>query len=170
LRPRDTIAELFDESRDAKMAALVRPVGGIPRVWLVAGSGRMDRDNAQEPWTTGESRCVLRDALREVADGFDPALIECPPNIPLRVRSAMVAADGIVAPLQAEDSGAREVATTEDSIDHDRAEAGPCLTILGFLPTMFHASGRLLARACPGAARPRMAGLIGPAPRSPGRG
>jgi chromosome partitioning protein len=80
----------------------------------------------------------LRDALREVADGFDPALIECPPNIYLRVWSAMVAADGIVVPLQAEDYGAREVATIEDSIDHDQAEANPYLTILGFLPTMFH--------------------------------
>jgi hypothetical protein len=45
LRPRDTIASFFDESSDAKMAALVRPVGGIPLVWLAAGSGRMDRYN-----------------------------------------------------------------------------------------------------------------------------
>ena len=59
----------------------------------------------------------MRDTLREVADGFDLALIECPPNVYLRVWSATVAADGIVVPLQAEDYGAREAATIEDSID-----------------------------------------------------
>ena len=140
LKPRETIAGLFDEACDADMAGLVRPVVAVPGVSLVAGSGRMDRYNALEPWTTGDSQYILRDALREVAGDFDLALIDCPPHIYLCAWSAMVAADGIVVPLQAEDYGAQGVAAIQGSIDHVRAGANPRLVVLGFLLTMFQKS------------------------------
>ena len=52
---------------------------------------------------------------------FDLALVDCPPHIYLCAWSAMVAADGIVVPLQAEDYGAQGVAAIQGSIDHVRA-------------------------------------------------
>jgi chromosome partitioning protein len=140
LKPRETIAGLFDEACDADMAGLVRPIAAVPGVSLVAGSGRMDRYNALEPWTTGDSQYILRDALRGVAAGFDLALIDCPPHIYLCAWSAMVAAHGIVVPLQAEDYGAQGVAAIQGSIDHVRAGANPRLVVLGFLLTMFNKS------------------------------
>ncbi|WP_422931884.1 ParA family protein [Singulisphaera sp. PoT] len=139
LKPRETIAGLFDESCEVEMEGLVRPVN-IPGVSLVAGSGRMDKFNELEPWTTGDSQYILRDALAEVADGFDLALIDCPPHIYLCAWSAMVAAHGIVVPLQAEDYGAQGVAAIQGSIDHVRAGANPRLKVLGFLLTMFNKS------------------------------
>ena len=99
LKPRETIAGLFDEACDADMADLVRPIAAVPGVSLVAGSGRMDRFNALEPWTTGDSQYILRDALREVSGDFDLTLIDCPPHIYLCAWSAMVAAQGIVVPV-----------------------------------------------------------------------
>jgi chromosome partitioning protein len=140
MKPRETIAALFDEACDADMAALVRPIAAVPGVSLVAGSGRMDRFNALEPWTTGDSQYILRDALREVSGDFDLALIDCPPHIYLCAWSAMVAAHGIVVPLQAEDYGAQGVAAIQGSIDHVRAGANPRLAVLGFLLTMFNKS------------------------------
>jgi chromosome partitioning protein len=137
LKPRETIAGLFDDACDVEMASLVRPAG-VPGVSLVAGSGRMDKFNALEPWTTGDSQYILRDALREVADEFDLTLIDCPPHIYLCAWSAMVAAHGIVVPLQAEDYGAQGVAAIQGSIDHVRAGANPRLAVLGFLLTMYH--------------------------------
>src|SRR5262245_11071115 len=62
LKPRETIAGLFDDACDVDMASLVRPAG-VAGVSLVAGSGRMDKFNALEPWTTGDSQYILRDAL-----------------------------------------------------------------------------------------------------------
>jgi chromosome partitioning protein len=138
LRPRETIAALFDEAVEAEMESLIRPIASVPNVSLVAGSGRMDRFNALEPWTTGDSQYVLRDALAEVADAFDLALVDCPPHIYLCAWSAMVAAQGIVVPLQAEDYGAQGVAAIQDSIDHVRAGANPRLAVLGFLLTMYN--------------------------------
>jgi chromosome partitioning protein len=137
LRPRDTIAGLFDDACDVETAALVRPLS-VPGVALVAGSGRMDKFNALEPWTTGESQYILRDALREVAEDFDLALVDCPPHIYLCAWTAMVAAQGIVVPLQAEDYGAQGVAAIQDAIDHVRAGANPRLAVLGFLLTMYN--------------------------------
>ncbi|SIO67980.1 chromosome partitioning protein [Singulisphaera sp. GP187] len=139
LKPRETIAGLFDDACDADMANLVRPAS-VPGVSLLAGSSRMDKFNALEPWTTGDSQYVLRDALREVAGDFDLTLIDCPPHIYLCAWSAMVAAQGIVVPLQAEDYGAQGVAAIQGSIDHVRAGANPRLTVLGFLLTMFQKS------------------------------
>jgi chromosome partitioning protein len=139
LKPRETIAGLFDDAAEADMADLVRPVS-VPGVALVAGSGRMDRFNALEPWTTGDAQYILRDALREVAGDFDLALIDCPPHIYLCAWTAMVAAHGIVVPLQAEDYGAQGVAAIQGSIDHVRSGANPRLAVLGFLLTMFNKS------------------------------
>jgi len=139
LKARETIAGLFDDACDVDMESLVRPVN-VKGVSLVAGSGRMDRFNALEPWTTGESQYILRDALGEVAEDFDLALIDCPPHIYLCAWSAMVAAHGIVVPLQAEDYGAQGVAAIQGSIDHVRAGANPKLAILGFLLTMYNKS------------------------------
>lgn len=136
LKARETIAGLFDEAIESEMASLVRPAG-VPGVSLVAGSGRMDRFNALEPWTTGDSQYILRDALREVSEDFDLTLIDCPPHIYLCAWTAMVAAQGIVVPLQAEDYGAQGVAAIQGSIDHVRAGANPRLAILGFLLTMY---------------------------------
>src|SRR6478752_2391146 len=42
LRPRETIAGLFDDAGDAGMASLVRPLAAVPGAALVAGSARMD--------------------------------------------------------------------------------------------------------------------------------
>ena len=53
----------------------------------------------------------------------------------------MVAADGIVVPLQAEDYGAQGVAAIQGSIDHVRAGGQPPAGhVLGFLLTMFNKS------------------------------
>lgn len=139
LKPRETIAGLFDEACETDMASLVRTLS-VPGVALVAGSARMDSFNALEPWTTGDSQYILRDALREVAGDYDLTLIDCPPHIYLCAWSAMVAAQGIVVPLQAEDYGAQGVAAIQGAIDHVRAGANPRLNVLGFLLTMYQKS------------------------------
>jgi len=92
------------------------------------------------PWETGPLQFALRDALAEVAGGFDLALIDCPPNVQLCSWAALVAADGVVVPLQAEDYGAQGLVAIRRSLARVRAEANPELQLIGYLIAMFNKS------------------------------
>jgi chromosome partitioning protein len=139
LRPRETIAALYGDDSDGDAARLIRPLA-IANLSLLPGSGALDKYNLPEPWTTGPDQFLLRDALAEVRDDFDLILVDCPPHVYLSAWSALVAADGVVVPLQAEDYGAQGIASLLDSIDHVRAGANPRLRLAGYLVTMFNKS------------------------------
>ncbi len=139
LRPRETIAALYGDDSDGDAGRLIRPLplGGIS---LLPGSGALDKYNLPEPWRTGSDQYLLRDALAEVRGDFDAILVDCPPHVYLSAWSALVAADGVVVPLQAEDYGAQGIASLLDAIDHVRAGANPDLKLVGYLLTMFNKS------------------------------
>lgn len=137
LDPRETIAALFDESGMVDPRGLVRPTP-FPGVHLLAGGEAAERFNDPNPWESGMRQFVLRDALAEASEGFDLCLIDCPPHIQLWAWSALVAADGVVVPLQAEDYGAQGLKSIRRTIAHVQAEANPRLALVGYLVTMFN--------------------------------
>jgi chromosome partitioning protein len=137
LDPRETIAALFDESGMVDPRALVRPTP-FAGVSLLAGSEAAERFNDPSPWESGLRQFVLRDALADATGGFDLTLIDCPPHIHLWAWSALVAADGVVVPLQAEDYGAQGLKSIRRTIAHVQAEANPQLSLIGYLVTMFN--------------------------------
>jgi chromosome partitioning protein len=137
LPPRATIAALFDDAGGPPIGELIRPVD-IPGVSLLAGSEAMEDLNVTKPWETGSLQFTLRDALIDVADGFDLALVDCPPNVQLCSWSALVAAGGAVVPLQAEDYGAQGLVAIRRSLARVHAEANPDLKLVGYLITMFN--------------------------------
>jgi chromosome partitioning protein len=100
----------------------------------------MEDLNVTRPWETGPVQFTLRDALGEVADRFDLALIDCPPNVQLCSWAALVASDGVIVPLQAEDYGAQGLVAVQRSLARVRAEANPGLALIGYLITMFNKS------------------------------
>jgi chromosome partitioning protein len=65
-------------------------------------------------------------------------LIDGPPHIQLCGWAALVAAQGIVIPAQAEDYGAQGLVSILETIDQVRDLANPGLTVLGLLLTMFN--------------------------------
>jgi chromosome partitioning protein len=137
LDPRETIAALFDEAGGLPPAELVRPAG-LPGVDLLPGSERMFDYNLPKPWEVGPLQFALRDALVEIADAYDLILIDCPPHIQLVAWTALVAAHGVVVPLQAEDYGAQGLVSILDTIEHVRSLANPALVLVGFLVTMYN--------------------------------
>ena len=139
LRPRETIAALYGDQADGDASRLVRPLT-IAGLSLLPGSGALDKYNLPEPWTCGSDQFLLRDALAEVRGDFDSILIDCPPHAYLSAWSALVAADGVVVPLQAEDYGAQGIASILETVDHVRAGANPRLRLLGYLVTMYNKS------------------------------
>jgi chromosome partitioning protein len=139
LTPSSTIAAIFDDAGGPPTEALIRPMA-IEGVSLLAGSEAMEDLNVTRPWETGPLQFALRDALAEVAGGFDLALIDCPPNVQLCSWAALVAADGVVVPLQAEDYGAQGLVAIRRSLARVRAEANPELQLIGYLIAMFNKS------------------------------
>jgi chromosome partitioning protein len=137
LDPRETIAALFDEIGGPPMAELARPTG-LPGIDLLAGSERMFDYNQPRPWETGPLQFILRDALAELDAAYDLVLIDCPPHIQLVAWAALVAAHGVVVPLQAEDYGAQGLVSILDTIEQVRISANPSLALIGFLVTMYN--------------------------------
>jgi chromosome partitioning protein len=136
LDPRDTIAGLFDDNPPSPVT-LVRPTP-FAGLSLLAGSEAAEDWNDPRPWETGARQLVLRDALAEAGEGFDLVLIDCPPHVQFWAWSALVAAQGVVVPLQAEDYGAQGLRAINRVITRVRAEANSGLVLLGYLVTMFN--------------------------------
>jgi len=139
LDPAATIAAVFDESGMTSPRDMVRPTP-FANLSLLPGHEAAERFNEPEPWDSGLRQMALRDALAEAGDGFDLVLIDCPPHVQMWAWSALVAADAVVVPVQAEDYGAQGLKAIRRTIARVRAEANGGLALLGYLITMFNKS------------------------------
>jgi chromosome partitioning protein len=82
---------------------------------------------------------VLRDALADLAGGYDVVLLDCSPSLGVLTLNALAAADEVLVPLQCEMLSHRGVGQLLDTIDDVRRLLNPRLTVRGILPTMFDA-------------------------------
>jgi chromosome partitioning protein len=135
LDPRETIASVFSGD-GLPPAELVRPTA-FANLFLLPGSEAAERYNHAEPWDSGMMQFALRDALAEAGEGFDLVLVDCPPYAQLWAWSALVAADGVVVPVQPEDYGAQGLKSIRRTIAHVRAAANPRLAVIGYLVSMY---------------------------------
>lgn len=135
----ETLATIFDDAGGPPASELIRPTE-IPGVSILPGSEALEDLNVTRPATTGLLQYALRDALADVGERFDLVMIDCPPNVQLCSWAALVAADGVVVPLQAEDYGAQGLVAIRRSIRQVQAEANPTLVLIGYLITMFNKS------------------------------
>ncbi len=136
LPPHETVAALFDEAGGPPIEELIRPTE-IPGLSILAGSEAMEDLNVTRPAETGPLQYALRDALASLEGSFDLALLDCPPNVQLCSWAALVAADGVVVPLQAEDYGAQGIVGLQRAIRRVQAGPNPDLVLVGYLVTMF---------------------------------
>lgn len=84
---------------------------------------------------------VLADAIAQVADQYEYIVIDCPPSLGLLTLNALVAADGVLVPMQAEYFALEGLSALTSTIEKVRTAYNPHLTIDGVLFTMF--DGRL---------------------------
>jgi chromosome partitioning protein len=89
---------------------------------------------------------TLRNALREAKRRYEAILIDCPPTLGLLTLNSLVAANGVIIPVQTQYYALKGFAALVNVITQIRTKGlNPDLTILGLLPTFF--DGRtLLAR------------------------
>jgi chromosome partitioning protein len=139
LRKRETIAALFDDRCDPDPDDLVRPTP-LERIAIVAGSNHLDDYNVPRAHETGELQLALRRFMKDAEGRFDVALLDCPPNLSLCSWSALLAADLVVIPVQAEDYGAQGIVYIQRAFDLALAKYNPRLRLAGYLVTMFNRS------------------------------
>jgi chromosome partitioning protein len=89
------------------------------------------------------SETRLQDALTDVRSRYTFTLLDCPPSLgPLTV-NALVAADRVIVPVQAEYFALEGLAGLLDTLKLIQRELNPRLTIAGMVLTMFDARTRL---------------------------
>ncbi|QJW95416.1 ParA family protein [Frigoriglobus tundricola] len=133
---RDTVVALFDDRCDPDPSRIIRQTA-FDRLSIASGSNGLERHNVPEPEAAGEYQRVLRTFVREALPAFDVILIDCPPNLHLCSWNALLAADWVMVPLQAEDYGAQGITHVQRAIDAALAKYNPTLRLLGYLVSMF---------------------------------
>lgn len=84
---------------------------------------------------------VLKKALASVAPAYHLCIIDCPPALGLLTVNALVAADAVLIPTQAQAADMQGVALFINTLNQIMAGLNPTLSILGVLVTFF--DGRL---------------------------
>ena len=86
---------------------------------------------------------ALKSALAEVADQFDYVLIDCPPALSKLTVNALVAADGVLIPMQCEYYALEGLSALVDTVSKIKRVINPNLEIEGLLRTMFDTRNNL---------------------------
>ena len=79
----------------------------------------------------------LRDALAPVRDRFQFIVLDCPPALDLLTLNALVAADGILIPMQAEYFALEGVSELLDTVERIKAGLNSALVVEAVVLTMF---------------------------------
>jgi chromosome partitioning protein len=80
---------------------------------------------------------ILRDVLEGKVDGYDFALIDCPPNLGLLTVNGLVAANSVIIPVQTQYYAMKGLNNLVKVINMIRMKLNRDLRSLGLLPTFF---------------------------------
>jgi chromosome partitioning protein len=135
--PRDKVElTIYDAlSGDVAMSDVIRPT---EITTLFVAPATTDLVGAEiELIGASQRERYLADAIAQIVDRFDYVVIDCPPSLGILTVNALVAADGVVVPMQAEYFALEGLSALTRTIDQVRAAYNPRLTIDGVLFTMF---------------------------------
>lgn len=79
----------------------------------------------------------LRNALRSIRDRFDFVVLDCPPALDLLTLNALVAADSVLIPMQAEYFALEGISELLDTVARLRESFNPGLQVEGVVLTMY---------------------------------
>lgn len=140
--PKDGSPSVYELlSGEATVEEVVVP-SSIDHLWVAPASPDLAGANVELPRIPG-SETKLKDALVGVRERYAFTLLDCPPSLgPLTV-NALVAADRVIVPVQAEYFALEGLAGLLDTLKLIQRELNPRLTIAGMVLTMFDARTRL---------------------------
>ncbi len=85
----------------------------------------------------------LSAALAEFRQDYEYILIDCPPSLNMLTLNALVAADGVLIPMQCEYYALEGLSALVDTLKNIRAKINPGLRLEGLLRTMYDPRSRL---------------------------
>lgn len=85
----------------------------------------------------------LRLALESTREKYDFILIDCPPSLSMLTVNALVAAKGIIIPIQCEYYALEGLSSLLKTIERVKQRANPALEVSGLIRTMFDARNNL---------------------------
>jgi cellulose biosynthesis protein BcsQ len=148
---------IYDVIMGAASAEEALQLTGMEQLWLIPSHKNLIGANLE--LVAAERREYrLRDALASLLDRFQFVVLDCPPALDLLTLNALVAAQGVLIPMQAEYFALEGVSELLDTIERIRAELNPTLAVEGVvLTSRWRRSLRdTLATRC---ARPRSRGI-----------
>lgn len=135
--PRDKVElTIYDAlTGDVQLTDVIRPTE-ITTLWLAPAT--TDLVGAEIELISADRReRFLADTLAQVANEYDYIVIDCPPSLGLLTLNALVAADSVVVPMQAEYFALEGLSALTGTIEKVKAAYNPHLSIDGVLFTMF---------------------------------
>jgi chromosome partitioning protein len=79
----------------------------------------------------------LKEALEQIRDDYDFILVDCPPSLNMLTVNGLVAADGVVIPMQCEYFALEGLTALMDTIKRVSQAVNPGLVVEGLLRTMY---------------------------------
>jgi chromosome partitioning protein len=122
--------------------AIVATAAGGGRLWLLPATPALAGAEV-ELVSTQRREYRLGDALQGVAGDYDIVLIDCPPSLGLLSVNALVAANGVIVPVQCEYLSLEGIGLLSRTLGLVRTRLNPELVLLGVVLTMFDPRTRL---------------------------
>src|SRR5258705_13776302 len=107
----------------------------LEQLWIIPASKALIGANL-ELVAEGRRELRLRDALAPIRDRFEYIVLDCPPALDLLTLNALVAADAVLIPMQAEYFALEGISELMDTVERIRASFNPELGIEGVVLTM----------------------------------
>ena len=112
----------------------VRPTS-MEQLWIIPAHKNLIGANLE--LVDGERREFrLRDALQPLRDRFQFIVLDCPPALDLLTLNALVAADAVLIPMQAEYFALEGITELLDTVERIRSSLNPELALEGVVLTM----------------------------------
>jgi chromosome partitioning protein len=120
---------------EVTLAAAIQPTE-LPQLWLVPSHKNLIGANL-ELVEMDQREFRLRQALDGVRDRYRFVVLDCPPALDLLTLNALVAADTVLIPMQAEYFALEGVSELLDTIARIRENLNPALEVEGVVLTMY---------------------------------
>ena len=129
-----TLADFFTGS-GLPARSILQP-GRFPNIAILPADKRLNDLDKTTGYAESPLAEVLADALDDLADAFDVALLDCPPRPHLTGYASLVAADELLVPVQASQFSMRSLAPLHEEVQLVQQHWNPALTIRGYLMSM----------------------------------
>jgi chromosome partitioning protein len=140
--PKDAEPSVYDVLAGAAGVHEAAVACAVPNLRVVPSRPELAGASVELPRLPG-SETRLRDALAPVRDAYVRILLDCPPALGPLTIGALVAADEVIVPVQAEYFALEGLAGLLDTVGLVRRELNPGLRVAGMLLTMHDGRTRL---------------------------